>query len=408
MNTSLLTCLRGSGERLRPALSAEKRRRPIRFWLMQPFRVFNALTVMPLFWPSTAVFYLPSFPRTNSKSGAVFDELVNAGIPRSSFWYPPEGAEGRWRRIVRLLTRLPWALAFLLQLKRRVRRLDNVDLSVVLGRESFRRSLRKTHRVMPVIISDVSPTLHMLWSAATAEGSMVFYWQDDYHHVLRPSYPVTVAAVLNQSGYEAVRQWSAGALVFRRPSVSPKPMRPVPKKPRVGVATNAFFVASSEQRELLNRIREALEVAVLEFRLHPNAKLNPRDFPEPWIKLGSSEETIEQFAARLDLVVVGNSAVQLKLACEGVPVLHTSGLDPHGFDLYGYCANGFSFGTEDLGSITVEQVSRHFQSKELAAKLRDYVSVREGADAMALTVLAQSSGSFVTGFAPASGNRSDA
>jgi hypothetical protein len=289
------------------------------------------------------------------------------------------------------------------RVKRRAPHLGLTELQIVVGHVTFRRLLRRHCAVVPIIISDTSPDLHMLWSAAVSQGCRVIYWQDDYHHLWKPAYPVTYAAVLNQGGYEAVRQGSQAALVFRRPSVSPKPMRTIPKNPRVGVATNAFFVASDEQRALLNGIRVALEVRVLELRPHPNSKLSSTDFPESWIKLAATEETIDQFAARLDLVVVGNSAVQLKLACEGVPVLHTSGLDPHGFDLYGYCENGFSFGTRDVRSITLEQVSRHYQNADLAARVRDYVSVREDADAIPLTALALSGGTAASGFASVSG-----
>lgn len=361
MNTSLLSCLRGADERLRRSLREEKRRRPLRFQLVRPFRVFSALTVMPLLWPRSAVFYLPSYPRPNTKYAAVFNELVNAGVPRSAFWYPPEAGNAPWSRLVRVLVRLPWALLFLLNLRRRVRRLDMVDVAVVLGRESFRRTLRKRHSVMPVIISDVGPTLHMLWSAAATEGNRAIWWQDDFHHQARLPYGIRAAAVLNEPGFAVAKMAGTTQLIARRPTPEPLPVREIPWNPKVGLATNARFGADAAQIQRLADIASYLTTECLHLRLHPNSTLNAADLMNLPVQLAPSTEPMDSFASRIDLAVVGNSASQLWLVRHGVPVVHIAGLDARGYDLYGYVARGFVYGCQDLSQLSLAAV-RSFYS----------------------------------------------
>ena len=292
-------------------------------------------------------------------------------------WTPGLSENYSITSFVRLFFRLPQALFFLFFVVRRVPDLDCIDLQILLGREVFRDFLHHHPMVKPIIISDVSPGLHMLWSAATIAGCGALWWQDDYHHIESLTYPVLAAAVLNHGGYEAVLYSSPSAVIVQRPSIPLKPIRQIPDHPRVGIATNAFFIANQDQRLILDHIRKALNVSILYVRLHPNSKLVSADFSEHWIRIAPFDESLEQFALNIDIAVVGNSAVQLRLICEGVPVLHISGLDPHGYDLYGYCKRGFIYGSETIGTNILSEVSRHYSDKILRIRLADYVGVRD-------------------------------
>ena len=377
MNIGLLVCIRGAGERLRPAIERQKLRHPLKEIFMSKLRVLAPLTQIPLVLSKEIRFFLPSYPIPNSKAFAVVHELCAAGISRSMIWIPGPSEQYTVTSFTRLLFRLPRALFFLLIVVSRAPGLDCIDLQILLGREVFRHFLYRHPMVKPIIISDVSPGLHMLWSAATIAGCGALWWQDDYHHIESLPYPVVAAAVLNHGGYEAVLRSSPLAMIVSRPSVILKPIRPIPNHPRVGIATNNFIVASSEQRELLDQIRQAFGVAELYIRLHPNSKLVPADFPEHWITIAPVDESFEQFASKIDIVVVGNSAVQLRLICEGVPVLHISGLDPHGYDLYGYCKRGFTYGAEIIGNNILSDITTYFNNSESQVRLADYVGVSD-------------------------------
>lgn len=377
MNIGLLVCIRGAGERLRPAIERQKRRHPLREIVMSKLRVFAPLTQIPLYLSKEIRFFLPSYPIPNSKTAAVVHELYAAGISRRMIWTPGPSENYTIINFARLLYRLPCALIFIFIVIRRAPSLDCINLQIILGRQVFRQFLHRHPLVMPIIISDVSPDLHMLWSAAAVAGRGALWWQDDYHHIEPLPYPVAAIAVLNQGAYEAVLHSSPLAVRVTRPSITLKPIRPIPDYPKVGIATSNFFIASIEQMKFLENIRQALGVAELYIRLHPNSKLVPADFTAHWITIAPYDESLEQFSLNIDIAVVGNSAVQLRLICEGVPVLHVPGLDPHGYDVYGYCRSGFIYGLEKIGAHILTEINLYYNAPELQVRLADYVSVRD-------------------------------
>ena len=377
MNIGLLSCIRGAGLRLRPAIEKQQMLHPQREIFMSKIRVFSPLAQMPLGFSKSIRFYLPTFPIPNSKAAAVVNELCCSGISRSMIWTPRPSQKSTITNLVHLLYRLPFALIYVCIIVRRTPSLDCIDLQILLGRELYRQLLCRHPMVKPIIISDVSPDLHMLWSAAIVAGCGALLWQDDYHHIGSLPYPVAAAAVLNQGGYEAVLRSSSSAVIVRRPSVALKPIRNIPEHPKVGIACNAFFIANKEQRQLLNHFRESLGSAELYVRLHPNSKLVSADFPESWITIAPFDETLEQFALNIDIALVGNSAVQLRLICEGVPVLHVPELDIQGYDAYGYCRRGFVYGSQNIGVDILSEISIHYNNPKLQVQLAEYVGLRD-------------------------------
>ncbi|WP_145200150.1 hypothetical protein [Sphingobium sp. B2] len=394
IGTNLLTCLRQSGERLRPALSEARRRRPVLEQLVAPFRILAPLSRMPLRLPPQARYFLPSRSSPNSKTAAAMNELLAAGLDRSTIWTPDQQDERVLARIMRtamwglrLSPMLIW-LAFL-------RRFDSCDRQILVGRAAMRQLLRRHPHLTPIIISDVNPTLHMLWSAAVSLGRAPLWWQDDYHHTGPLPYPVGAAAVLNQGGYAAALKRSPEALIAMRPRPAVKPMQEVPPKPRVGVATNASFTASPTQIALLAMLRDGVGARHTILRLHPNSPLHGRPLPEAWLAAAPADETLAAFARRVDMAVVGNSAAQLRLLGEGVPVLHVAGLDEHGFDLYGYVRNGFSMGMVRSADVSVDAINRHYADPAIQQRITDFMGLRRPVTIPGLAALARHSGSCI-------------
>jgi len=328
-------------------------------------------------------YYLPSAVRPNSKAEAVLRELCAAGVPRRAIW--TRDADRTWRAVLRVVRRLPFTLMLLCKMRRRQRPLDDVQQQIVIGRELYRRLLRRHPKVVPVVISDVSPELHMLWSAAAVEGDRALWWQDDFHHCGPLTQSIGAAAVRNAGGYQAARRRSPGARIVRRPGTIVRNMRAIPVPFTAGLATNAFFTANDEQRALLLRLRNAIGASMLEVRLHPNSRLRGADFPESWLTIAPRDEPLSSFAERIDLCIVGNSAVQLQLVCLGVPVAHVSGLDPHGLDLYGYCRDGLIYGADN---VTVPELEGYYSDPARQRLIADRVgwgdiAVPEGLGALA-------------------------
>jgi hypothetical protein len=134
------------------------------------------------------------------------------------------------------------------------------------------------------------------------------------------------------------------------------------------VAVNVSFGGSEDDWRVLAALRDALQADVLHLRLHPNSTLAA--VPVPWIKVADRLETMVAFARRIDLAVVGNSASQLHLLTEGVPVLHLGGLDPQGFDLYGYVNEGLLPGADGASRVSLEAIRRFYESSGYFEKLQ--------------------------------------
>jgi hypothetical protein len=250
-----------------------------------------------------------------------------------------------------------------------------IDAYIIIGRQVNRRLLFNNPEVKPIIISDVSPELHMLWSAAAVEGNRAIWWQDDYHHYTYFPYPALLAVVLNELALLNIRKKNERAEVFTRTQTPVQQMRQIPDNPLVGIATNGFFFATKKQMDLLKNLKDSLGVDVLYLRLHPNSKLNQDCFNRSWISVATKDEPLEEYARRLDLVFVGNSAVQLRLVCYGVPVVHVSGLDDYKYDLYGYCEMGVVYGCDDYKQVEKLNVNSYYASPQVNQRLVSYVSV---------------------------------
>jgi hypothetical protein len=280
-------------------------------------------------------------------------------------------------------------LSFILMMRRRAGRLGELERFLILTREVNRRFLRRNPSLIPLIISDVSPDRHALWSAAVAEGRQVIWWQDDHHHTEKLAYRVDFAVVAGVEGYRNVLDMSPSAQIAARPRMMPVPFRSVPESPRVGIATNSFFKASPEERKQLSQIRSSLAASRLYLRLHPNSKVKPSDIPDPWIGIASPLETLDEFIERIDIAVVGNSTVQLKLLCSGIPVVHFPFDDPRGFDKHAYHAMGFTYGSPHAEALSLEDARTHYADPALPGRIASHVSIPAGINLHALPVLAR-------------------
>lgn len=386
MNSNVLTCLRAAGVRSRPAHSAARRRNRLRWLLFSPIRILQPLITFPLSSLQGKRFYVPGEPRPNSKTAAVVDELKEAGVPQHLIVHGHSRDGTFLVKAVRFCLRLPWALGFLLQISRRCQSLDGIDRQTLVNYALARRWLQNRRGLMPIIISDVSPSLHALWAACAAEGNRAIWWQDDFHFHTALPYPIKAAAVLNEPGLATVRKSGTAQIIARRPIKPPLPIRPIPNEPVVGVATQANFEVNEYQVSLLKRLAALLDVSILHLRLHPRRQSQRFDFRDAPVQLASPDETMEQFASRIDLAVVGNSGAQLWLIRNGVPVIHVAGLDHREYDRYGYVERGFVYGLKTFTNDLVEGVRRFYgNTSDVDAKLRSYTIVSLSEDVFELS-----------------------
>lgn len=376
MNITLLTCLRKARIRLDESIALQRKKKPVKERFMGPLRTILLPAAIPLTLSRSAKFYLPSANHPNSKYAAVYNELVTAGISKASIAIQPTAKGFSALGILRILVRLPLVLFFWLKKFRSGSRLCWIDMYILVGQSCYRRLFYRYSQVMPIIISDVSPALYMIWSAAVTEGDRAIWWQEDYHHYKTDiSFSVCASVVLNEKGFMLAQKCSSAKKIFIRDSTKVRPMRSICERPRLGVATNVFFDASEQQRALLKDIKDSLGADKLRIRLHPNSVLSAIDFHESWIEVAPNSELLKDFVDLIDICVVGNSAVQLRLLCDGVPVVHVEGLDHHAYDAYTYCAQGFVFGVQDFHDLTLDNVRSFYSGGESRGYLKRYVGV---------------------------------
>jgi hypothetical protein len=248
-------------------------------------------------------------------------------------------------------------------------------MPVILGRDAYIRFLKRYPRLHPIIISDVRPNLHLLASAAASAGNRTIWWQDDFHHMLPPPYPVRAAVMLNEGAVGAVHECWPMAVLYARPNIGCKRLRAVPPKPMVGVAVNGLFRATESQLASLCNVRAVLGIDTLHLRLHPTSRLEAMHLAQSGLKLAPREESLDEFLDRVDIVLVGNSAVQLRILSAGVPVIHIDGLDNLSFDFYGYVKQGLVFGADPIHQWVIESMKSFYSKSNYFSKLATRVSI---------------------------------
>lgn len=381
MNSLLFKAIRLSAKRQIPAVAKQRAARPNREKVFKYLRILTPLTEIPLQLPKEKRFYLDGPVGLNTKTGAAFEELTENGIDENLIWHRSLAKKNQVTRLLRITLRLPWVLGLIAQKWKVFRQLDLLGLEVSVGYSAYKAFFKGYSKLIPVIISDISPLLHMQWAGALAAGSRVMWWQDDYHHFKGFStenylpYKCHYAAVLNEFGFQTAKEKCTIERLFKRKETLVKLLSPIPENPRVGFASNVLFQADEKQVKYIDKIRQKLGTTHVYCRLHPNSKLHGRTDQPNWLSFAPKEETLKEFAEEVDLVIVGNSAVQLKLLCLGVPVVHVEGFDGFGFDLYKYCELGFSYGAKNLKGLDIGGIRIFYSDHSIASKLDNYVNV---------------------------------
>lgn len=382
MDVNLLRAIRLSKLRIEPTIKRQASKAPLREKYMRYLRVLTPLAEIPYSLPNKFKWYLNGSIDRNSKTGAVYYELIEVGVEPSSIWHKELNQKPVFKKFIWSFRRLYLVLGILIYRFKQLQKLDLASLQVVIGYMAYKSFFKSHPSLKPIIISDISPLLHMQWAGALAVSRQVIWWQDDYHHFEGFSeenyspYECGFAAVLNEYGYQTVKKKSPKAKVFRRKQTKVSPLREVPNPPKVGLATNVLFQATPSELEEVQNLKKRLKLKKILLRLHPNSKLHHTKSLPQWIDVAEKSETLEEFAQRVDLVVVGNTAAQLKLLCLGVPVIHVNLFDSFGFDLYQYCRLGISYGVENPYKVNLEDVCKFYSDRFKPRSLQKYVDVQ--------------------------------
>jgi len=368
MKTHLLVAIRHVRERERKAME----QRGATSWLLQNvtlWRRYQYLTFMPLSIRRMTGFYARSNGIATSKGEMTRSALSDAGIDES-FLNPsvnPKSSQ-RLRKAVRMLTRIPISAKLALQFRGRLKRSAN-DIGIICATILFQRMLERNPDLVPVINSDLSPAQVMLACAAQGIERRAVWWQDDFHYTEAVPFRVIAGVVLNRNGLGALQAQNPYAQVFKRNIGTHVPDRQAEIRMEIthqirhaGVAVNGFFTGSEAEMEMLSQIRRAIGIKTLELRLHPTARCSQKTLPDG-VRFSSQDESVEEFASRMDVVFSGNSAIQYKMVMEQKPVIHVPALDIFEFDRYKYVEKGLVFGAKEVDETLVERAFAFYRTK---------------------------------------------
>ncbi|TNE72579.1 hypothetical protein EP331_06885 [bacterium] len=220
-----------------------------------------------------------------------------------------------------------------------------------------------------VVISDLNPYLLAQWAAAIGhKHAKVIWWQEDYHHFEGFSqenyFPLEAdfAVVLNQDGFNTVKDAVKKDNIYSYAEYGICELAEAPSNGKIGLACNVLFTPSDVCLEHLNSLRLKLNADYLYLRLHPNSPFHDQlnRFPN-WIQIRDKDESIKDFAKEIEYAIIGNSAIQLKLALLGVKIIHVGFLDNLRFDIYGYVRKSIAYGLESLDLFELDDVKYFFE-----------------------------------------------
>lgn len=381
MNANLLRLFRISEERLRESDEVVQRSGKCKLQQLrlkqQRTKPFQFLAELPFWLRPKSGLYISNIGNSASKTGIAYAEIIASSPENKSQVIVSKSftLNSHIHRALRIVCRLPRALIVHIYLRRRKVRIGTYRQSLIIGLDATRRFLRRNPSLYPLIISDLSPQLTILFLAAYLECNRAIWWQDDYHHIQAPPFPFRFGCFLNDRAILSLGSDRREALIFRRPTSKPRPInKPVPN-PKIGVIVSATFSCNLHVIHILTRLRSTLNANNLLMRLHPNSKLSQHDFPMQWITVGACNKPLDFFASQIDIAVVGNSASQLRLLIEGIPVIHIAGLDSEGYDLYKYVETGIVFGAVDPGNISLTAIYEFYECSTHQERVASLVNI---------------------------------
>lgn len=342
---------------------------------VNPFRL---VANIPLFVSSNKRLFLEGMMSfsSDSKNDNVYNEMRNDRGDESrifcSRWNEPFS---RLVKVFRVLLRLPRLIFFFFYIKYRapVSSGEKDFVAVLIAYDAFKRFFRHHSRMAPLIISDVNPLRCIIGAAGAAVNNMGVWYQEDYHHSYNEMIPIKAAVVMTSDEVRNIRSVSSEIKIYARSNNRIQRVRDDLRVRRVGLAVNAIFDMNVLTDGYLKKLVTFIGVSKFYVRLHPRNydKVNREISNISGVyEIAPRGEKMKEYLEKVDVVVVGNSAFALHALVFGVPVIHTSGLDPMGYDLYGYVNNGVIYGERNIDKDVIKRMNKFYKNNDYYERLK--------------------------------------
>ena len=237
-----------------------------------------------------------------------------------------------------------------------------------------------------VVISDLSLNRCAFWRSFERMGAKIIWHQHSLDLSVVPEifYHADYVMLKNDHGLYHLKNMikSSNKPVITRQDVFHQGLEVTipPKISSVGIAVNAWFRLSESERMKIGLITKILKLESINLLLHPRTNVDVVHKCKN-LQLFRTYDSMSKFLHDSDLIIAGNSQIQLDALMHGKMVVHTSNIDPGEFDKLKYCARGLVHGLEKFEDFSVENVNTHYRDVSFKNKFRHIYSFKEISEA---------------------------
>jgi len=211
-------------------------------------------------------------------------------------------------------------------------------------------------------VDDFVPSRIGLCYIANIMRIPIIYGQIDMQKYSIPPVKVNVALVNSKEAIEYFNE--EGTMVYQMNRFDYKKInvRKVPSNPNVvGLLLNNFYIIE-RLKGTITRIQKKHPNSTIYIRYHPNTKAQDKPFFSSNKIIEAKKETLESYSSKCDYIIASNTSAQMKVLIKGCPVIHISGIDRNGFDLYGYVKKKMIFGCkiENLKLMNIRSINEFY------------------------------------------------
>lgn len=249
------------------------------------------------------------------------------------------------------------------------RHLVSQAVAFLLAYVDLRERFRRSPPAFVVCVSDLTARRIASSCAANSEGIPVFYWQNHVTNYWEPPFQVDAAVACGMTGYRQIGKAlkEPSWICYRGLTDWIERPTPVPDEPRrIGIALNNY-VEPLSLKSKLQLLKQEFPCSTLVLRPHPNSRSIFNGLVDD-DRVCSSDGDVDDFARTCDLVLAGNTGLQIEVVARGTAVVHLTGLDTLLYDVNGFVAAGCIFGVESGSTINLPQVNSFYAEESWVSR----------------------------------------
>ena len=307
--------------------------------------------------------------------------LSKNNVDTTSFSYvfsPPQSA---YIKIERFLIRAPKIIFLAFKYCKEIT--DGNHFFTLVLYHLVHSEINKSANSAYLLISDLSLNRYAFAGAFRNTGNQIIWFQHTLDLKVVPDLLINVdyAILKNDAGLKYIahslsRKDKLPQLFYDAHAVQSQQIYHCKEVKSIGIGVNAWFEPNERVLQKIKKILNHFDLVKVNLLLHPRTAKHIVDscYDIPFLNISPNNE---DFFASSQLIVAGNTQLQLDAIIRGKPVIHTGGLDFDEFDYMQYCYKGLVFGVEQIELLDLELANSFYQSPRFQALFRELISNQE-------------------------------